>query len=108
MALTRIFGSIGFIVRMIYKVTVQLAPFLSLYICLVWMFAIIMFTLGVKFDSKEDEAVQEVIEDSENIERFLKSGGHGGADGLWVSAETARRDTISTHMQHTADTEGLH
>ena len=83
MALTRIFGSIGFIVRMIYKVTVQLAPFLSLYICLVWMFAIIMFTLGVKFDSKEDEeVVEEVIEDSENIERFLKSGGHGGADGF--------------------------
>ena len=47
------------------------------------MFAIIMFTLGVKFDSQEEEeAVEEVAKQVGNIGRFLKAGGHGGADGF--------------------------
>ena len=50
----RIFNNISFIVKMLHRVTVELIPFLGLYIGFIFLFALVVSSLEIELDQVEN------------------------------------------------------
>lgn len=61
MSLNRVNANLSFILRMIVTVSYTIMPFLELFMFLIVVFAFVVHTLGLRFDSMDDENPYEDI-----------------------------------------------